>query len=322
MKLIIQIPCFNEEAQLAATLRALPRSLPSIDSVEVLIVDDGSSDGTAQVAKESGAHHIIQLPQHLGLAAAFSAGLDACLLHGADIIVNTDADNQYPADGIRQLIDPLLAGRAEIAIGDRGTATLPHFSPAKRFLQRAGSWIVSQAAGIPIPDATSGFRAYTRDAALRTMLLSHFSYTLETLIQAAAKGIPVVFIPIKANPPTRPSRLVRSIPQYLFVSTATLLRAYAMYSPLKVFSLLGGIFFAAGLALGARFVYYFLVLNQGSGHIQSLILAAVLLIMGVQIGCLGLLADLIAANRKILEETQYHVKRMEYASGAPTHSKK
>jgi glycosyltransferase involved in cell wall biosynthesis len=315
MKLIIQIPCFNEEAQLAATIKELPPHLAGIDQVEYLIVDDGSTDLTAEIAKRAGVHHIIRTPQHRGLASAFSAGLDACLQHGADFIVNTDADNQYPADAIQQLIDPLLAGRAEIAIGDRGAGSTPHFSPGKRFLQRMGSWIVAQAAGIPIPDATSGFRAYTRDAALRTMLLSRFSYTLETLIQAGAKGIPVVFVPIQANPPTRPSRLMRNIPHYLLVSTATLLRAYAMYSPLKVFSLLGGVFFAAGVALCARFVYFLLAWNQGSGHIQSLILAAVFLIMGVQIVCLGLLADLIAANRKILEETQYRVKRMDYQPG-------
>jgi glycosyltransferase involved in cell wall biosynthesis len=312
MKVIIQIPCFNEEAQLAATIRALPRALPGIDVVEILIVDDGSTDGSVQAARQAGAHHVIRLPRHRGLASAFSVGIDACLMRGADIIVNTDADNQYPAEAIGPLIGPILAGRAEIAIGDRGAGSLRYFSPAKRFLQRLGSWTVSQAAGISIPDATSGFRAYTREAALRTILLSHFSYTLETLIQAGSKGLPVEFVPVTVNPPTRPSRLMRNTPHYLLVSTATLLRAYAMYSPLRVFSVLGGLFFAAGLCLGARYLYFLLVWNQGGGHVQSLILAAVLMIMGVQILWLGLIADLIAANRKILEETQYRVKRLEY----------
>jgi len=245
------------------------------------------------------------------LAAAFSAGLDACLARGADIIVNTDADNQYPAEAIRRLIEPLLAGRADISIGDRGIAASPYFTPVKRWLQRLGSWIASRAAGIPIPDATSGFRAYTRDAALRTILLGKFSYTLETLIQAGANGIAVEFVPVHTNPPTRPSRLMRSIPHYLLASAAAMLRAYAMYSPLRFFSILGGIFFAAGLTLGLRFLYFLLGWQQGVGHIQSLILAAVLLIIGFQILLIGLLADLIAANRKILEESLFRVKRLE-----------
>jgi glycosyltransferase involved in cell wall biosynthesis len=311
MKVAIQIPCFNEEAQLAATIRGLPLHLPDVDEVEVVVVDDGSADDTSRAAIRAGVQHVVRLPQHRGLAAAFSAGLDACLARGADIIVNTDADNQYPAEAIRRLIEPLLAGRADISIGDRGIAASPYFTPVKRWLQRLGSWIASRAAGIPIPDATSGFRAYTRDAALRTILLGKFSYTLETLIQAGANGIAVEFVPVHTNPPTRPSRLMRSIPHYLLASAAAMLRAYAMYSPLRFFSILGGIFFAAGLTLGLRFLYFLLGWQQGVGHIQSLILAAVLLIIGFQILLIGLLADLIAANRKILEESLFRVKRLE-----------
>jgi glycosyltransferase involved in cell wall biosynthesis len=314
MKLIIQIPSFNEEAQLPDMLRSMPDSIPGIDSIDLLLVDDGSVDETVSVARSAGVRNIIRLPQHRGLAAAFSAGLDEAVAMGADIIVNFDADNQYPADAIRLLLEPILAGRAEIVIGDRGIGTLSHFSMGKRLLQRLGSWIVSQASGIPTPDATSGFRAYSRSAAMQTHLLSHFSFTLESLIQAGAKGIPIAFVSVPTNPPTRPSRLMRSTPHYLLLSAATLIRAYAMYSPLKIFSLLGGFFFTAGIALGARFLYYLLVWNQGSGHIQSLILSAVLLILGVQIGCLGLIADLIAANRKILEDSQYRIKRLEHST--------
>lgn len=312
MKLIIQIPCFNESQVLKGTIQALPAALPGIDQVEFLVIDDGSQDDTAQVAKAAGVHHLVSLPGHMGLAAAFNAGLGAALNEGADIIVNTDADNQYNAEDISTLIQPILSGRAQITVGDRGVSTLKVFSPIKRFLQRLGSWVVSRVSGMPIPDATSGFRALSKEAALRTLVLSEYSYTLETLIQAGYNHLPVEFIPVRTNTPTRPSRLIRSIPNYLTNSSATIVRAYTMYRPLRVFSILGGILLFGGLVGGIRFLYYF-VNGLGSGHVQSLILSAVLLIVGFQILLIGLLADLIGFNRKIMEEALYRIRRMEIA---------
>jgi len=239
MKLIIQIPCHNEAQILPATIQALPRSLPGIDIIETLVVDDGSQDGTATAARQVGVQHVISLPGHLGLAAAFAAGLDACVKRGADIIINTDADNQYNAEDILQLLEPILAGRAQIVVGDRGVATLVTFTPIKRYLQRLGSWVVGRVSGMKIPDATSGFRALTREAALRTLVLSEYSYTLETLIQAGAMHLPVAHVKIRTNPQTRPSRLMRSIPHYLTNSSTTIVRAYTMYRPLRVFSIIG-----------------------------------------------------------------------------------
>lgn len=310
MKLIIQIPCYNEAETLPGTLRDLPREIDGVDQVEVLIIDDGSTDGTRDVARANGADHIVRLPGHKGLAAGFMAGVDACLKLGADIIVNTDADNQYAASDISHLIEPILAGRAQIVVGDRGVATLPAFSPIKRRLQTIGSRVVSKTAGMEIPDATSGFRAISRDAALRTLVLSDYSYTLETLIQAGAHHIPVEFIPIRTNPQTRPSRLMRSISQYLAHSGATIMRAYTLYRPLRVFTTFATILIVLGLVLGIRFLV-FAVQGQGGGHVQSLILAAILLIVGFQTGLIGLVADLISFNRKILEDMLYRIRRME-----------
>ena len=315
MKLIIQIPCFNESEVLAETIRALPRSIPGIDTLEVLVVDDGSSDRTAEVARSAGADHIIRLPGHLGLASAFSAGLDACLKRGADIIVNTDADNQYRAEDIPLLVEPILAGRAQVVVGDRGVATLESFSPTKRNLQRLGSWVIAKVSGVKTPDATSGFRAMTAEAALHTLVLNEYSYTLETLIQAGARRVPVEYVSIRTNPRTRPSRLMRSIPHYLANSTATILRSYTMYRPLRVFTTLGSLLFFLGTLLGIRFIYYFvvdsLIRHQVAGHIQSLILAAILLIIGFQVFLIGLVADLINFNRKIQEESLYRIRRLE-----------
>jgi glycosyltransferase involved in cell wall biosynthesis len=317
LKLIIQIPCYNEALTLPHTLQALPRRLEGIDSIEYLVVDDGSSDNTQEVAYENGAHHVVHLPQHSGLAAGFAAGLDAGLRLGADIIVNTDADNQYEAEDIQHLIQPILAGEAQVTIGDRGVSTQENFSPTKRFLQRIGSWVIGRASGFEIPDATSGFRAFNREAALRTLVLSNYSYTLETLIQAGARRTIIKFVPVRTNPQTRPSRLMRSIPHYLANSGATILRAYTMYEPLRVFLTIGGIFLLGGLILGGRFLYYYLN-HAGQGHIQSVILAAVLLIVGFQICLIGLLADLIAFNRKIMEEMVYRVRRLEFnGTGVP-----
>jgi glycosyltransferase involved in cell wall biosynthesis len=257
-----------------------------------------------------GVHHIVRQPQNRGLAAAFMAGLDACVRLGADIIVNTDADNQYLGEDIARLVEPILAGRAELVVGDRGVAAIEHFSPLKRLLQRLGSWVISRAAGKAIPDATSGFRAMTREAALRTMVLSTYSYTLETLIQAGSRRITIEYVPIRTNPPTRPSRLMSNLGSYLANSSTTILRAYTLYRPLRVFLLLGLIALGIGLLIGGRFVYFYLI-GQGGGHIQSLILAAVLMIVGFQTILIGVVADLVGANRKILEELLYRVRRLE-----------
>ena len=310
MKCIIQIPCYNEAATLPETVAALPRSLPGIDELELLVIDDGSRDETVAVARRLGVHHIVRQPQNRGLAAAFMAGLDACVRLGADIIVNTDADNQYLGEDIARLVEPILAGRAQLVVGDRGVAAIEHFSPLKRLLQRLGSWVISRAAGKAIPDATSGFRAMTREAALRTMVLSTYSYTLETLIQAGSRRTTIEYVPIRTNPPTRPSRLMSNLGSYLANSSTTILRAYTLYRPLRVFLLLGLIALSIGLIIGGRFVYFYLI-GQGGGHTQSLILAAVLMIVGFQTILIGFVADLVGANRKILEELLYRVRRME-----------
>jgi glycosyltransferase involved in cell wall biosynthesis len=310
LKLIIQIPCRNEEASLPITLAELPRSLPGIDTIEILVIDDGSTDQTVQVAEDAGVDHIIRLSHHVGLAGGFVAGLEACLNHGADIIVNTDADNQYFGGNIPDLIQPILAGSADIVVGDRGVANLESFSPLKRLLQRLGSWIIGEVSGFQIPDATSGFRALSRDAALRTIVLSQYSYTLETLIQAGAKNMAVAFVPVRTNPQTRPSRLMHNIPHYLANSGQTILRSYLMYRPLKLFTIIGSIMLVLGILVGARFLYFYFS-GQGGGHIQSLIFAAVISIIGFQVFVIGLLADLIGFNRKILEEILYRLRKGE-----------
>jgi glycosyltransferase involved in cell wall biosynthesis len=310
MKLIIQIPCYNEAETLPQTVAALPRSLAGIDEIEILVIDDGSSDATSAIAAEQGVDHIIRHRQNMGLARAFATGLEACVRRNADIIVNTDADNQYVGADIARLVEPILAERAEIVVGDRGVGQLQVFSPLKRRLQQLGSWVVGRAAGMQTPDATSGFRAYTRNAALHTIVLSQYSYTLETLIQAGAQRTAVEFVPIRSNPPTRPSRLMRNLPHYLSHSSTTIMRAYTLYRPLRVFFTLGIIFLSGGIALGVRFLYFYFN-GRGGGHIQSLILAAVLLIVGFQILLIGLLADLVNFNRKLMEETLLRVRRLE-----------
>ena len=277
-KLIVQIPCYNEAATLPEALAALPREIPGIDRIEILIIDDGSRDGTAQVARDAGVHHIVSFRRNLGLAAAFSAGLQESLRQGADIIVNTDADNQYEAKDIPSLIEPLLAGRADIVVGNRQVMNLAHFSPIKKRLQVLGSWVIGQASGLETLDATSGFRAMTRDAALRTFVLSKYSYTVETLIQAGASRMTVEYVPVRVNANTRPSRLMRSIPQYVRKSAATILRAYTMYRPLRVFTVIGGGLILMGTIPGIRFLYLYST-GHRIGHVQSLILAAILLIV-------------------------------------------
>lgn len=312
-KLIIQIPCLDEATTLPATLADLPRAVSGIDVVEVLVVDDGSRDGTAEVAQRCGVEHVVRLRRNKGLAAAFMAGIDASLKAGADFIVNTDADNQYQAEDIPRLLEPILQGRAQLVVGDRVVGELQAFSPLKRRLQRLGSWVIQKASGVETPDATSGFRAITRDAALRTLVLSRYSYTLETLIQAGAKRIPVEYVRISTNPQTRPSRLMRSVSHYISNSAVAIVRAYTLYRPLRVFSTLGFFLIFLGTLPGLRFVYFYLSGNR-IGHVQSLILSAILLIIGFQVLLIGVLADLTASNRQILEEILYRVRKQELAA--------
>ncbi len=309
MKLIIQIPCYNEAKTLPATLSLIPRQIDGIHQVEILIIDDGSVDNTAHVAREAGADHVITI-RHGGLARAFAAGLNASLQAGADIIVNTDADNQYDASDIPTIIAPILNGQADIVIGDRGVATQPYFSPLKRKLQAIGSSVVSSAAGIQVPDTTSGFRALSREAALRTNVLSDYSYTLETIIQAGNRKLQIISIPIKTNAPSRPSRLMRSTTHYLLNSSITIMRAYTMYRAVRIFFSIGGLLILLGLIPIIRFIVFYLQ-GQGGGHLQSLLLGAVLVIVGFQTLLIGLVADLVNFNRKILEEILYRLRKGE-----------
>ena len=309
-KLIIQIPCLNEASTLPATVADLPRAVAGIDSVELLVVDDGSRDGTADVARACGVDHVVRLRRNKGLAAAFMAGIDASLKRGADFIVNTDADNQYAGREIPRLLAPLLAGDADIVIGDRNIAELRHMSWRKRQVQRLGSWVVRQVSNTNVPDTTSGFRAYTREAALRMTVVSEFSYTLESIIQAGKKRMAIAHVPIATNPRTRNSRLFDSAFSYIKKSAATIVRIYAMYEPLKVFTYIGLAVFSAGLAISIRFLYYFFT-GAGYGHLQSLIASAILLIVGFQVLVIGLLADVISGNRKLLEDLLYRVRTLE-----------
>ena len=310
-KLIIQIPCLNEAATLPQTLADLPTVVPGIDAIETLVVDDGSRDGTADVARACGVDHVVRLRRNKGLAAAFAAGIDASLKQGADFIVNTDADNQYAAQDIPRLLQPLLSGEADIVIGDRNIAELAYMSWRKRQLQRLGSWVVRQVSNTSVPDTTSGFRAYTREAALRMTIVSEFSYTLESIIQAGKKRMAIAHVPVSTNPRTRESRLFDSLFSYIKRSAATIVRIYAMYEPLKVFTYIGLIIFGTGVAGGLRFLYYLAFVNRGTGHLQSLILSAVLMIVGFQVILIGLLADVISANRKLLEDLVYRVRSLE-----------
>ncbi len=311
MKLVIQIPCLNEEASLPATLADIPRSFDGIDETVIVVIDDGSTDGTAAVARSAGIEHVLRAPVNQGLARAFSAGLDYALRLGADIVVNTDADGQYRGEQIERLIQPILHHEADVVIGDRQPGRLAHFSPAKRLLQVAGSWVVRQLSGTRVPDATSGFRAFSREAALRMNVVSDFTYTLETIIQAGKKQLSVTHVPIDVNPETRPSRLFPGIPSYILRSAGTLVRIYALYEPLRVFTYIGVALASVAVAIGGRFVYYYVFIDGGEGHVQSLILAAVLALAGFQTIMVGLLADLIGSSRRMLEDTLLRVRRLE-----------
>jgi glycosyltransferase involved in cell wall biosynthesis len=301
MKLIIQIPCFNEEASLPVTLAQLPRELAGIDVVEWLVIDDGSTDRTVEVARTLGVNHIVSLTKNFGLAKAFMAGVRACLKNGADIIVNTDADNQYRADDIPNLIAPILEGRAQIVIGVRDIDTISHFSRTKKNLQKLGSWVVRLASGTNIPDAPSGFRAISASAAKNLNIFSSYTYTLEMIIQAGQKGIAVAWVPVRTNPDLRPSRLMRNMPQYILRSLMTIVRIFVTYRPFRFFFTIGVVLIFLGTLLGLRFVYYYVVVGKSVGMIQSLILASILIGMGFQTVTLALIADLLSVNRRLLE---------------------
>ena len=313
MKLIIQIPCLNEEQTLPETLKDLPKSLNGIDEIEILIIDDGSTDRTVQSAKEHGVHHILSLTNNKGLAKAFIFGIGHSLKLGADIIVNTDADNQYFGGDIEKLVQPILDKRADIVIGNRQVETISHFSPIKILLQKLGSWTVRRLSGTTIPDATSGFRAYSKEAALQMNVISDFTYTIETIISAGNKNLAIEHTPVRTNKKLRESRLFPSIQVYLRRSLVTMLKVYSMYRPLKLFTIAGGTIFLIGFAIGCRYLFFFFQ-GQTEGHIQSLILSAITLIVGFQIIMMGIAAELIAVNRQLLEDIQLRIKKKEVES--------
>ena len=311
MKLIIQIPCYNEAGTLEIALNDLPKHIDGIDTIEYLIINDGSKDNTVEVAKNWGVNYVVNFKQNKGLAKGFMAGLDACLRNGADIIVNTDADNQYVGEDIEKLVRPILEGKADMVIGERPIDQTEHFSPLKKKLQHLGSWVVIKASKTDIPDAPSGFRAYSREAAMRMNVVNEYTYTLETIVQAGRNKIPLTSVPIRTNGELRPSRLFHSMFGYVKKSMLTIIRAFLMYRPLMFFSILGGILSLIGAGLGVRFLVYFFS-GAGAGHIQSLILASMMIILGVMTIIVGLQGDIIAANRKLLEDIQYHVRRIDY----------
>ena len=310
MKLIVQIPCYNEEQTLPETVADIPRQIDGIDEVEILVVDDGSRDNTVQVAREIGVDHVIRNKRNIGLARSFRKGLDACLVRGADIIVNTDGDNQYAGADIPKLVQPILEGRADMVIGDRETNKIPHFSPLKKFLQYLGSGAVRKLAGIWVPDTVSGFRAFSREAAIRINVVSSFSYTIETVIQAGKRHLTVQSVAVRTNPKTRDSRLFKSIPHFVQNSLGTMVRMYAMYQPLRVFFYLGSVLTIIGTLPIIRFLFFYLA-GSGDGHLQSLLLGSVLVILGFITFMIGLVADLISFNRQLMEMTLERVRRME-----------
>ncbi len=311
MKLIIQIPCYNEAETLEIALNDLPKKIEGIDEIEYLIINDGSVDDTVRVAREWGVNYIVNFKKNRGLAKGFMAGIDACLRHGADIIVNTDADNQYNGQDIETIVRPILDGKADIVVGERPIDSIEHFSPLKKTLQHLGSWVVRKASQSKIPDAPSGFRAYSRDAAMRLNVTNEYTYTLETIVQAGREHIPMMSVPIRTNGELRPSRLFHSMFSYVKRSMVTIVRAYIMYKPLRFFTIAGIIPFILGVLLGVRYIVL-LIGQAAGGHIQSLILASILILMGFMTFVIGLQADIIAKNRSILEDVQYHVRRLDY----------
>lgn len=316
MKLIVQIPCLNEEETLPATIADIPRQVDGIDQVEILIIDDGSTDRTSEVARECGADHIVRFPQNRGLGHAFKAGFDNALRLGADIIINTDGDNQYFGGDITELVKPIIEKRADLVIGDRRTGDIGHFGFLKRSLQKYGSRVISRLGGLNIPDVASGFRAYTRETALKISMFTDFDHTAEHVVQAGQDGWGVVVVPIRTNEKTRESRLFNNIGTFVLKSGSISLRTYARYKALKIFATFGALTFAGGVALGLRFLYYFLFTQQGHLHVQSVILAAVLLLAGFQMFLTGIVADLIATNRMLQEDALTRIKKIELAQSA------
>jgi len=310
LKLIIQIPCLNEEESLPNTLQALPKKIEGIDVIEILIIDDGSTDNTSEVARKHGVHHVIRMTKRKGLARAFANGLDASLKRGADIIVNTDADGQYKGEDIPRLVKPILEGKADIVIGNRDIENIEEFSGIKKRLQRLGSWVVRNLAGSTIADATTGFRAYNKEAALRLNIISEYTYTLETIIQAEHKDLAIENITVLTNVVKRKSRLFKSIPEYIKSSVITMIRIYSMFNPFQLFTRVGLFISFIGFLIGCRFLFYYII-GAGSGKMQSLLLAAILIIIGFQILVVGLVADLISANRRLIEDALLRIKKIE-----------
>ena len=311
MKLIIQIPCYNEAETLEIALNDLPKHIDGIDEIEYLIINDGSKDNTVEVARNWGVQHVVNFKRNKGLAKGFMAGINECLRHGADVIVNTDADNQYCGEDIEKLVRPILDGKADIVIGERPIDQTEHFSPLKKKLQHLGSWVVRKASNTNIPDAPSGFRAYSREAALRMNVVNDYTYTLELIVQAGRNKMAIISVPIRTNGELRPSRLFHSMFGYIKKSILTIMRAYMMYKPLRFFMSLGSIPLLGGIILGIRYLVYFFN-GAGAGHVQSLLLAVTLILLGAMIGIVGLQADVIAANRKLLEDIRYEVKKKAY----------
>ena len=316
VKLIVQIPCKDEQDQLPATLADLPRELPGVDTVEWLVIDDGSTDATVEVARAHGVDHIVRLTNNKGLAAGFQAGLDACLKLGADVIVNTDADNQYYGGDIERLIGPILAGDADMVVGDRQVQSIEHFSPLKKLLQRLGSAVVRRASDTDVPDTTSGFRAYNREAALQVQVVSKFTYTLESIIQAGKMLVAVDHVPIRTNEKTRESRLFPSMSAYVRRNTVAIFRVYSLYEPLRVFTIAAAVVAVPALLLFARFAWFY-ANGEGRGHVQSLIVAAVLSIAAIQLAGLAVVGDILAASRLLQQRTLERVRRVELALGVP-----
>jgi glycosyltransferase involved in cell wall biosynthesis len=320
MKLIIQIPCFNEEQTLPLVLADLPRQVEGFDAVEWLIIDDGSTDKTIEVARAGGVDHIVRLTNNKGLAAGFQAGLDACLKLGADVIVNTDGDNQYDGNDIPKLVGPILKGKADMVVGDREVGTIDHFSPLKKTLQRLGSWVVRQASSTEVPDTTSGFRAYNREAAIQMAVVSKFTYTLETIIQAGKLLVAVDHVAIRTNPKTRESRLFPSMWAYVRRNSVSIFRIYAQYEPLKVFMSAAALIGVIAFVVWGRFAYFYVVAGEGKGHVQSLILGAVLFNAAMVLAALGVMGDLLAAQRTMAQRTFERVRRIELQLGvSPSH---